>query len=238
MLNISYYLKKPFSLFRDIFFYATPRLESMDYSGYWLTRGESTYTRRYSLFSELIEPGSSLFDIGCGDGCAIRHLTEERGVSGEGVDLSAPAVEIAVRKGTKASVADITAPDFRITGTYDYILISEVIEHIGKPEDLVRKTKGHFRKGLIISIPNTGHYIHRLRLLFGRFPVQWMIHPGEHLRFWTLRDFKKWADWLGFEIVAHKSNTGFIGLYHLFPGLFADNLVFLLREKTGRKHIP
>jgi len=55
MLNISYYLKKPFSLFRDIFFYATPRLESMDYSGYWLTRGESTYTRRYSLFSELIE---------------------------------------------------------------------------------------------------------------------------------------------------------------------------------------
>jgi len=28
--------------------------------------------------------------------------------------------------------------------------------------------------------------------LFGSFPIQWRVHPGEHIRFWTYRDLKWW----------------------------------------------
>lgn len=226
-----YYLYRPAALFNAVFGDFSPGMDSMDYSEYWRRRGSFTYSDRYAIFSRLIEPGSAVLDIGCGDGATLRHLAANNSVRGEGVDISAPAVEMARDSGIKASVADATAPSYAIQGEYDYIIISEVIEHIPRPEDLLRKTPGHFRKGLIVSIPNTGHYIYRLRLLFGRFPVQWMLHPGEHLRFWTLKDFEAWAGWLGFTIVSRSSNTGFTGLYKLLPGLFANNFVFLLQKK-------
>lgn len=230
--RLGYYLKRPAAVLQVIFGDFNPTMPSMDYSEYWRRRGEFTYSNRYAIFSKLIVPGSSVLDIGCGEGATLRYLTERNAVRGEGVDISPPAVERARGSGVNASVADASSSGFEIKGEYDYIIISEVIEHIPRPEDLLRKTPGHFRKGLIISIPNTGHYLYRLRLLFGRFPVQWLMHPGEHLRFWTLKDFEAWADWLGFSIVSRSSNTGFLGLYHLFPGLFADNFVFLLKEKA------
>jgi len=229
----AYYLKKPFSLFCDIFSYPPAKISSMDYTAYWATRGESSWTARYDVFSSLIEPGASLLDIGCGDGFALKYLAEKRGVSGEGMDISENAVRTATSRGVKARTADITAASFEISGTYDYILISEVIEHIARPEDLLRKIHGHFRKGLIVSIPNSGHYIHRLRLLFGRFPIQWMLHPGEHLRFWTLRDFRRWSEWLGFRVAGVRTSTGVVFLSALCPSLFADNLVFLLKANGG-----
>ncbi|HAU89195.1 MAG TPA: hypothetical protein DCW72_02870 [Elusimicrobia bacterium] len=234
MTNMAaYYLKKPFSLFRDIFTYPAAKISSMDYADYWTARGESSWTARYDVFSSLIEPGTSLLDIGCGDGFALKYLAEKKSVSGEGVDISEAAVRAATNRGVKARAADITAAGFEISGVYDYILISEVIEHIARPEDLLRKIHGHFRKGLIVSIPNSGHYIHRLRLLFGRFPVQWMLHPGEHLRFWTLRDFRRWSEWLGFRVAGIRTSTGVLLLSGICPALFADNLVFLLKDAGG-----
>lgn len=229
----SYYLKRPAAILKAVFGIPTPSLGSMDYTEYWRKRGEFGYSNRYKIFSGLIERGSSVLDIGCGEGSTIKYLERENAINGEGLDISETGVEMARGKGVKASVADASSDAFAIKDVYDYIIISEVLEHIPRPEDLARKTRGHFRKGLIVSIPNTGHYIYRLRLLFGRFPVQWALHPGEHLRFWTLRDFEAWADWLGFRIVSRTSNTGFAGLYRLLPGLFADNFVFLLKEKTG-----
>ncbi len=236
LLDIAgYYIKRPAAIMKAIFGTPAPALGSMDYTEYWRKRGELGYSRRYAIFSRLIERGSSVLDIGCGDGSAIKHLERENAINGEGLDISETGVLMARGKGVKASVADVSSAAFEIKGVYDYIIISEVLEHIPRPEDLARKTRGHFRKGLIVSIPNTGHYIHRLRLLFGRFPVQWTLHPGEHLRFWTLTDFESWADWLGFMIVGRASNTGFTGLYKLLPGLFADNFIFLLKEKAVRR---
>lgn len=229
----AYYLRKPFSLLKDIFGQPRPRIGTMDYADYWQTRGDSSWTTRYDIFAGFIETGSSVLDLGCGDGYALDYLREKKGIRGSGMDISGPAVEKAREHGVEAELADITAPGFELSGTYDYILISEVIKHIARPEDLLRKTRGHFTKGLIISIPNSGHYIHRLRLLAGRFPVQWMLHPGEHLRFWTLRDFRNWAAWLGFEVVAVKSNTGVLFLHRVCPSLFADNLVFLIKKTGG-----
>lgn len=230
--HLRYYLMRPAAVLRLIFGDFQPAMPSMDYAEYWRRRGEFTYSNRYAIFSKLIAPGSSVLDIGCGEGATLRYLSTHNSVRGVGLDISPTAVEKARGSGINASVADASSPGFCIEGEYDYIIISEVIEHIPRPEDLLRKTPGHFRKGLIISIPNTGHYLCRLRLLFGRFPVQWALHPGEHLRFWTLKDFEAWADWLGFSIVSRSSNTGFLGLYHLFPGLFADNFVFRLMGKA------
>ena len=34
--------------------------------------------------------------------------------------------------------------------------------------------------------------MHRLRLMLGKFPLQWRTSPGEHVRFWTTSDMHWW----------------------------------------------
>ncbi|MDT8286024.1 MAG: methionine biosynthesis protein MetW [Elusimicrobiales bacterium] len=210
-----------------------PDIAEMDYDEYWLAKGKFGLSTRYPVFAALVEPGSSVLDIGCGDGATLSYLSRELAVKGEGIDVSAKAVATAVSRGINARQADASSPGFAIDKNYDYILISEVLEHIPSPEGLIRKVKGRFVKGLILSIPNTGHYLHRLRLLFGRFPVQWAHHPGEHLRFWTLRDFRAWLEWQGLSAADIRVHSGLPVLNRLFPSLFADSLVFLVKARGG-----
>jgi len=219
------------ALFREIFFLKPARLGAMNYDEYWKAKGDMLFTGRCPVFAGLIARGSSVLDIGCGEGTTLKFLEKELAVKGSGLDISSEAVAMAVKKGISASRADVSSEDFRVREVYDYIIISEVLEHLPDPEALMEKVKGKFRKGLILSIPNTGHYIHRLRLLFGHFPVQWAYHPGEHLRFWTLADFKGWLKERGFEIVAMKTHSGFLLLYKVWPGLFADSFIFMVKEK-------
>ena len=202
----------------------------MDYDGYWRAKGDMLFTGRCPVFAGLIAPGSSVLDIGCGEGTTLKFLEDKLGIRGSGIDISPEAVSMARKKGVAASQGDASSEDFRIAEVYDHIIISEVLEHIPNPEALLSKVKGRFRTSLIISIPNSAYYLHRLRLLFGRFPVQWAWHPGEHLRFWSLTDFRELLEGTGFEIVSVKTHSGFLFLHGLWPNLFADSAVFEIKE--------
>ena len=81
---------------------------------------------------------------------------------------------------------------------------------------------------VLASVPNTGDIASRLRLLFGRFPKQWIVHPGEHVRYWTLRDFKLMASQLGYDIVRVSPLRGRT-LAPYFPGLMSEALVFQMQ---------
>lgn len=230
---MGYYLSRVKFLLGHIFSGGyTPDLERMDYDDYWKIK-KFDFAPRYEVFASLIEPGSTVLDIGCGNGANLRHLAKAKGVSGEGVDISEVAVKRALADGVKARVADASSPGFSLDGPYDYIIISEVLEHIPNPEDLLAKVRGKYRKGLILSVPNIGHYMHRLRLLFGHFPVQWAYHPAEHLRFWTISDFRLWLERQGLETLAFLPHSGFVFLHAIWPNLFADSSVFMVRERAA-----
>ena len=47
---------------------------------------------------------------------------------------------------------------------------------------------------VFFSIPNSGFFMHRIRYMLGRFPLQWIVNPNEHIRFWTLKDLIWWLD--------------------------------------------
>lgn len=231
--RLTYYAGRLFFVAKYIFSGDyTPEIRRMDYNEYWKVKGDFTHSPRYDVFAGLIEPGASVLDIGCGNGANLRHLAAARGVDGEGVDVSEVAIAKARETGVKARVADASAPGFALDRAYDYIIISEVLEHIPNPEDLIEKVRGKFSKGLILSMPNIGHYMCRLRLLFGHFPIQWAYHPAEHLRFWTISDFKLWLDRLGLETAVLKPHSGFLLLHSLWPNLFCDSAVFMVREKA------
>ncbi|NOZ06119.1 MAG: methyltransferase domain-containing protein [Chloroflexi bacterium] len=208
------------------------RLQQMDYDAYWQTRGPHEVQPRVRLMARFIEQGSSVYDVGCGDGTALAYLRQSRNIEAHGCDLSEVAAQMAQEKGLHVQVCDVTAPDFRFDGTFDYIVISEVLEHIPDPEALLQKARGHFRRGLIVTIPNIGHIKHRARLLLGRFPVQWVYHPGEHLRFWTVLDFLRWAAELDYHAAAVHPSNGSPWLYKRWPNLFANQVIFVLKNEN------
>jgi methionine biosynthesis protein MetW len=203
----------------------------LDYNKYWQARKKGKFRQRYAMIAEWVEPGSRVLDIGCGDGALLHYLQEHRDVKGVGVDISEEAVNFARSLGVSAFVADVLSPEFRFTEKYDYVVISEVLEHLSQPETLMLKVRGHVHKGVIISIPNTGFYKYRLRLLFGSFPLQWVCHPGEHLRYWTVRDFVWWSRQLGYRVKAIRSSNGLSPLDRHWPGLWGKQVLFLLTEE-------
>lgn len=223
-------------LFKDFHF----NKEVIDYEEYWALLSQQTETyvpTRFKIIGDMIEEGSSVLDLGCGDGTLLRYLKDTKGIIAKGIDISRTAVELAKRKGIDAEVADIESEKFQISATYDYIVASEVLEHLAKPERVMQKCRGKFLKYLVITVPNTGFIGYRLRLLVGRTPKQWMFHPGEHLRFWSVKDFIFWCSELGFKVESYYGiPEGFLilNLWKLCPGLFSNYILYKIKVSEGR----
>lgn len=110
-----------------------------------------------------------------------------------GIDISQAAVNRARSRSINAKPLPI---DSMVGGThdigFDYVIMSEVVEHLPDPEDFLVTAWSLAEKAVVVTFPNIAYWPHRLRLFLGRFPRQWANHPGEHLRFWSIPDFKHW----------------------------------------------
>jgi hypothetical protein len=73
-----------------------------------------------------------------------------------------------------------------------------------------------------------GLWRHRLELLRGTFPRQWLVDPREHLRFWSVRDFEQAVQGLGFRVAAREASNGRPPLRQLWPNLFGLQVCFRL----------
>jgi methionine biosynthesis protein MetW len=216
--------------------YPSKLLENMDYEAYWQIRQGRPYPPRVYEITPLIESNSSVLDIGCGDGELFRYAKDKVSrLQWEGVDISETALRKSRAAGMLCRQGDISKSDFQIHQTYDYIVISEVLEHIANPEDVLSKARGHFRKSLILTVPNIAYYKHRFRMMGGRFPVQWQWHPSEHIRFWSLVDFDQFLKEQGFPKFRKLSTNGFpyenarSPMWHrLWPNLLAEGAVYVI----------
>jgi methionine biosynthesis protein MetW len=208
----------------------------LDYDRYWELRHSSDTNPlgRDIVFVRAIDDGSSVLDIGCGTGRFLAYLLSvKKQIKAQGLDVSSKAVEVARGKGIECQVVDVTSPSFDLEQDYDYIVISDVLEHLPNPEALLLKLRGKFRKTLLISVPNIGYYPHRLRLLLGSFPIHTAWHPAEHLRYWTVTDFQEWLGHLGYRVEKVRASNGFPLLANLRPNLFGHQMVFIVGVSEG-----
>ncbi|MCB9453197.1 MAG: methyltransferase domain-containing protein [Anaerolineaceae bacterium] len=228
---------------RRLFIYpATAHVGVVDYDVYWDNKAQAGLgilspwrRKRAQAFATVVSKGSSVLDLGVGDGALLQYLIEKRGVDGYGLDVSPKAVEFCRQEGLKVDLADINQPITNfIANPFDYIILSEIIEHLPDPESLLNTLRPYARKAIIVSIPNTGYHQHRLRLLMGRFPLQWVVTPGEHLRFWTLTDFRWWAQQMNFKVAQEIPYEGTRWLKAVWPGLFAAAFVYVLVDVSKK----
>lgn len=208
-----------------------PLADFRDYDEYWERRAPVTVLhRRWEVAAARIADGSSVLDVGCGTGKFLEHVRRERPhCSVRGVDVSAVAVAATREAGIDARVLDVERED--LDGVADYVTCLEVIEHIAHAEAVLRRLVDASRREVIVSIPNVGFIGCRIRLaLFGRFPTTLCVfHAREHLRFWTVKDFREWTEACGYELVASYPQHGIWGLWRIAPSLFASGMVYVVR---------
>ncbi len=213
----------------------------LSYDAYWEKRQLSDIQPRYPIMAGLIGEGASVLDYGCGDGGFLTYLAGWKRVAATGADISEVAVEKARARGVDARVLCLDDLMLECSGSgrkFDFVVFSEVIEHVADSEHYLKSLFSLTDDALIVTFPNIAFYPHRIRLaLAGKAPVQWVQHPGEHLRFWSIPDFGQWVRFVlnpdEIESVRFYPSNGFefIGLHKAWPNLFANQIVTVIRRK-------
>jgi methionine biosynthesis protein MetW len=194
------------------------------------------------LVADMIEPGSRVLDVGCGEGELLAYLAEAKGVDGRGMELSQSGVNAGVRHGLSViqGDADHDLQDYP-SDAFDYVVLSQTLQATRQPRSVIAHLVRIGRRA-VVSFPNFGHWRIRLNLLVnGRMPVTpvlthaWYETPNIHLC--TILDFIALCEELG--VVIERSVTlDRNGLpYRLNPrgaiaNLLAEQALFLLRRAT------
>ena len=142
----------------------------------------------------LVEPGSRVLDVGCGDGSLLALLRDRRGVDGRGIELSREGVNACLAHGLPVIQGDADTdlaayPD----DAFDYVILSQTIQATRQPKAVLEHLL-RIGRHAIVSFPNFGHWRVRSELMLrGRMPVTdtlpdpWYETPNIH--HCTIRDF-------------------------------------------------
>jgi methionine biosynthesis protein MetW len=175
---------------------------------------------------DIIPAGSRVADIGCGNSLLPVRL-KDKGCKVSVSDISGIVLEQYQTLGISGFKTDLEdVHSLRLPESFDYLILSEVLEHTRNPEEII-KTLKKYTTNFLITVPNSAAYQFRYGLMFrGRFFTQWVYHPSEHLRYWSHIDFIDWLRAMGLEVVATPVAEGFSlrGLLPWLPGLWPNLL--------------
>jgi methionine biosynthesis protein MetW len=186
----------------------------------------------------MIEPGSRVLDIGCGDGALLDYLEHAKQVDGRGVEISQDGVNACVTRGLSViqGNADTDLGNYP-DGAFDYVVLSQTLQATHNPREVIESLV-RIGRYAVVSFVNFGHWRKRLSLLVhGRMPVpggaaqSWYDSPDIHLC--TLFDFVDLCDTLGLNIESAVSlnrhnRTRVIKTANHFSNLCGEQAVFLL----------
>jgi len=196
----------------------------------------------HKIIAELIDSGSRVLDLGCGDGSLLKFLVTEKSVIGRGVEITEEGMEICVSKGLSVLHGDIDEGirDYR-DGFFDYVVLSQTLQVVHRPKFVIKEMLRAGKKA-IVSFPNFGNWQVRLDLLFsGRMPksdvlpFEWYDTPNIHLC--TIKDFRVLCSEMGIRIEREiylknqdTENTGL--LVRVAPNLFAGIAIYLISNQS------
>ncbi len=197
---------------------------------------DSTVRIDHNIIVRLIPGGSSVLDLGCGDGSLLKKLKDEKGINGRGIEISEIGVKQCISKGLTVLQGDIDEglrdyPD----KSFDYVVLNQTLQVVKKPDLVLSEMLRVGRKG-IVGFPNFGYWKIRAYLLFkGRMPktrllpYEWYNTPNIHLC--SVRDFEIYCSEQDIDIekrIFLTTERGGRVLRGVLPNLFAENAIYVI----------
>lgn len=154
------------------------------------------HTRRYREIIRLIDFSKKprILDIGCSAGMLIAMLPD-RYSEAVGMDISKQQIEYARKNVKKKRTRWVVGglPDITASGTYDYIILSEVIEHLPKEQTATIFKNIHKKLNkdgsFIITTPN-------YRSIWPAYEWMWervskLKHQDQHINKFNVKSLEK-----------------------------------------------
>ncbi|OIR09677.1 hypothetical protein GALL_80820 [mine drainage metagenome] len=186
----------------------------------------------FAAIAAWIPQGSSVLDLGCGDGSLLRYLRETREVQGYGVEISDANIAACIANNVNVIQSDLESgiADFE-NQSFDFVILSQTLQATRHTEALMNEIVRVGREG-IVSFPNFGYWKNRLQVLLGNMPVsdelpyQWYDTPNVHLC--TLDDFEFLCAHLHIRVLGRHVMAGGRNV-HAMPNLLGSTAVYRFR---------
>ena len=189
-----------------------------------------------AAIAKWIAPGSSVLDLGCGDGSLLAWLQREKGCRCVGVELDDDKVLASARQGVEVVQQNLeNGLALFSDASFDFVLQLETLQMVVHTEGILRELARVGRES-IVSFPNFAYWTHRVAILRGRMPVskslpyQWYDTPN--LRFATFADFLDLTQKSGLTLRDRFALRG-DRVVRFLPNLFGNVAVFRLAGRRG-----
>lgn len=149
----------------------------------------------HKIIESLIKDGSTVLDLGCGDGSLLSALVNDKGVRGMGIDNHEKGLNECLKKGLSVMQLDLNKGLASFADkSFDYVVLNMTLQAMYDTL-LVVKEMVRVGKKAIVGFPNFGHWKLVLSLLFKErmpktktLPYEWYNTPN--IRLMTIKDFK------------------------------------------------
>jgi len=188
----------------------------------------------HRVIVDMVRPGSTVLDLGCGDGTLLSLLMQEKNARDQGIEKDEKAIYKCVARGLSVFHGDL---DIGLTeygdNSFDYVILNESLQQVALPDRVLAEAL-RVSKEVIVGFPNFGHIASRSHMFFkGKSPVtsslpyEWYNTPNLH--FLSISDFIEYCKKRNIEI----TKSIFIGKNRTiknFPNLFAEIGLFLITK--------
>ena len=118
------------------------------------------------VISSLVNPGSRVLDLGCGDGAFLRHLRAERGADVLGIEIDPDLVGRCIANNIPVVQWDFGSPlSFLEDDSFDLVILSQTLQETKEPDKLLQEI-GRIGKLAIQKLP-IGHILQGTGLPLG-----------------------------------------------------------------------
>jgi SAM-dependent methyltransferase len=158
------------------------------------------------------ESARRVLDLGCGTGALGAHLKRQPGREVVGVTFSEEEAREARTRLDEVLVCDLEEFDPASLGRFDCVVCSHVLEHLTRPEELLRRLRASLSGGgvLVVALPNVLHWRQRLAFLRGRFEyTDGGLMDRTHYRFYDWRTARALLADSGYALTAGEADGGF-----------------------------